>query len=161
MSAGPDLPSTRHVWINTHGRYGPPAAGVIVSWHPQIGSDGVWLALVAVQRAPENLSIDWVPADLLDPITDPTPANWTPARRGVRHVWRGPIYDRGAPAPALLIGKRRTEQGEWQAQLAIVNTDAGTVLVNWEPPGQVRPVLDDTIARSAGDMRRVSSLRLS
>lgn len=144
MPHGLVVPSVRHVWVHSHGRYTYPAPGVVAGWHQQLGTEpSQGLALVAVQRATANVAIEWVPVDLLDPITDATPGTWTSrGRSDIRHVWRGPLYDGGPPAPAILVDKRRANDG-WQVQLAIVNTRAGSVLVDWQPARTVRPVTDD------------------
>ncbi|GAB3751283.1 hypothetical protein GCM10028864_27070 [Microlunatus parietis] len=144
MGLVPDLPS-RHVWVHTHGSYAAPSPGIVALWLPQPGTE-TWRCLVAVQRTPASVSVVWVPAELLDPIPDPTPAgSWT-GRRGTRHAWRGPLYDGGRPSPALVLDTRR-DGGKWQAQIAAVDTHQGDVLIRWESPDQIRPVTDDTAPR--------------
>lgn len=57
---------------------------------------------------------------------------------GCRHVWVD--VSGGYVCPGLVIAWRATPQG-WTAQVAVVR-DA-SVLVQWLPSGQLRPVRDD------------------
>lgn len=68
----PVAPKTRHVWVEHPGGHGPPAPGLVLSWRiekqPSSLATG-WSAQVAVVWALDRLSIEWVSAERLRPVT--------------------------------------------------------------------------------------------
>lgn len=72
----PDEPSERHVWVRGHLDYGAPVPGVVVSWqHTPVHNANAadWLALVVMNPFGNALLLQWVGAERLIPVRDPTP----------------------------------------------------------------------------------------
>jgi hypothetical protein len=72
----PTPPEIQHVWVHQRGQYGSPAAGVVVGWqhspdHHATASG--WLALVATAPFEDTLAVQWVEAERLSAVRDPTP----------------------------------------------------------------------------------------
>ena len=78
MSCQPTEPALRHVWVRGHGDYGSPTPGVVVSWqHAPVhqATAAAWLALVAQAPFGTALLVEWVSAERLIPVRDPTPTD--------------------------------------------------------------------------------------
>ena len=74
----PNEPDLRHVWVRGHGDYAPPQPGVVVSWQPAYvhhATGASWLALVVVAPFPGAMLLEWVSADRLLGVRDPTPVD--------------------------------------------------------------------------------------
>ena len=82
MSWHPADPPRRHVWVRSHGNYGPPTPGVVSCWqHAPVHNAAAaeWVALVAQNPFDTALLVDWVSADRLVPTRDDTPLDSGPA----------------------------------------------------------------------------------
>ena len=78
MSCQPHEPEVRHVWVRAHGDYGSPQPGVVISWqHAPVhnATASSWVALVALAPVAWTLVVEWVSADRLIGIRDPSPDN--------------------------------------------------------------------------------------
>jgi hypothetical protein len=74
-AAQPDL---RHVWVRGHNEYAPVHPGLVISWQfspVDKVTDSAWTALVVVSPFPGAMLVEWVNADRLEAIRDPTPAD--------------------------------------------------------------------------------------
>lgn len=74
----PSEPANRHVWVRGHGQYAPPQPGLVIGWqHSPVHkiTDSSWSALVLVSPFDGAVLVEWVNADRLDPISDPTPVD--------------------------------------------------------------------------------------
>ena len=76
----PAEPEVRHVWVRGHGQYSPVQPGLVINWqHSPVHkvTDSSWTALVLLSPFPGARLIEWVSADRLEPIRDPTPVDGT------------------------------------------------------------------------------------
>ena len=83
MTCEPREPDLRHVWVRSHGDYGSPQPGVVISWqHAPVHSatSSAWTALVVLAPVPWTLVVEWVTADRLIAIRDATPVDPDAAR---------------------------------------------------------------------------------
>lgn len=72
----PEEPTERHVWVRGHLDYGQPVPGVVVSWqHAPVHNANAadWLALVVMNPFGHALLLQWVGAERLIAVRDPTP----------------------------------------------------------------------------------------
>ena len=68
----------RHVWVRGHGEYAPTQPGLVLQWQyapVRNATAAAWSALVLVAPFPEAVVVQWVSADRLVPVRDPTPAD--------------------------------------------------------------------------------------
>ena len=67
-------PRIRHVWVEHAGGHGPPGPGIVIAWRierqPSPSLSTGWSAQVAVVWAQDRLSIEWVSAEKLRPVTE-------------------------------------------------------------------------------------------
>lgn len=81
MSYHPLEPPERHVWVEASGGHGPPTAGVVVAWqhtpvHHANAAD--WIALVITAPFGDALLMNWVGAERLIELRDPSPVDDVP-----------------------------------------------------------------------------------
>jgi hypothetical protein len=72
----PIEPELRHVWVSEASGTAPTTPGLVVCWqHSPVHSvtQPDWNALVVTAPFADAALVQWVPADRLVPITDPTP----------------------------------------------------------------------------------------
>ena len=78
MPTEPAQPDVRHVWVRGQNEYAPVHPGLVISWQfspVHKVTDSTWTALVLVSPFPGAMLIEWVNADRLEPIRDPTPTD--------------------------------------------------------------------------------------
>jgi hypothetical protein len=78
MAIVPAEPEPRHVWVKGASDYGPTRPGLILNWQyapVHNATTPSWVALVLVAPFPDAVLIEWVSADRLIGIRDPSPAD--------------------------------------------------------------------------------------
>lgn len=76
MGHHPIPPEAQHVWVHQRGQYGAPAPGVVVGWQhtpEHHATTSGWLALVVAAPFDDALAVQWVEAERLTSVRDPTP----------------------------------------------------------------------------------------
>lgn len=70
----PTQPRIRHVWVEQLGRHGSPDPGIVIEWRygQATAVESGWYALVAYIGAYGGLRVDWVKAEYLLPVRDPS-----------------------------------------------------------------------------------------
>lgn len=78
MVAEPTEPEIRHVWVRPASAYGTTWPGLVINWqHSPVHkiTDSAWTALVLVSPFDGGVLVEWVNADRIEPIRDPSPAD--------------------------------------------------------------------------------------
>lgn len=80
MAAEPTEPDVRHVWVKGASDLAEVWPGLVIGWLPNPVhriTESSWMALVLVAPHPGAMLLEWVGAERVEPVRDPTPADGT------------------------------------------------------------------------------------
>ena len=123
-------------------RHREPVPAVVLGWAPapfRGAKASPWSCLVAACPSETALLVQWVAGERVVGVREATQLMDGSGSRRRRHVW----VDTGGGGrhPGLILDWRRTEDGSWEAQVALAR--ANSLLTGWFPQAALGPVADD------------------